>query len=164
RPDQWLDLQPGDAPAVAWHLDCTAAAVTGGVLDARGPYLQGGPGQRFIYLSWGELDDAGTFTMIRRAKLWLDGVDRATADAAVTAGRRACRGVPVGVTTGLWISAGDAGRRRATVAGWAELPAAARPDFASVNVGERGFADLVGVLCRAGIDAEAGVWSTADAD
>src|SRR5205823_9783847 len=91
RPDQWLDLQPGDAPAVAWHLDCTAAAVTGGVLDARGPYLQGGPGRRFIYLSWGELDDAGTFTMFRRAKLWLDGVDRATADAAVAAGRLTAR-------------------------------------------------------------------------
>ena len=91
----------------------------------------------------------------------LDGADVA---AAVTAVRRACPGVPVGVTTGLWICAGDAGRRRATVAGWAELPAAARPDFASVNVGEPGFADLVGVLCRAGIDAEAGVWSTADAD
>ncbi|MEU4425675.1 3-keto-5-aminohexanoate cleavage protein [Actinoplanes sp. NPDC024001] len=83
--------------------------------------------------------------------------------AAVAAVRRACPGVPVGVTTGLWISDGDAGRRLATVVGWADLPPAARPDFASVNVGEEGFRDLVEALHRAGIGVEAGVWSTADA-
>ncbi|WP_433834098.1 3-keto-5-aminohexanoate cleavage protein [Actinoplanes sp. CA-015351] len=83
--------------------------------------------------------------------------------AAVTAVRRACPGVPVGVTTGLWISDGDAGRRLATVTRWADLPPAARPDFASVNVSEPGFADLAEVLQRAGIGVEAGVWSPADA-
>ena len=67
------------------------------------------------------------------------------------------------MTTGLWISAGDVGRRRAEVAGWAELPAATRPDFASVNVAEAGFGELAEVLRRAGIGVEAGVWSTADA-
>ncbi|GIG87891.1 3-keto-5-aminohexanoate cleavage protein [Plantactinospora endophytica] len=83
--------------------------------------------------------------------------------AAVSAVRSACPGVPVGVTTGLWISDGDVGRRLALVDSWADLPSAARPDFASVNVGEPGFADLVEVLRRAGIGVEAGVWSTADA-
>ncbi len=82
---------------------------------------------------------------------------------AVTAVRRACPSVPVGVTTGLWISDGDAGRRLATVARWAGLSPAARPDFASVNVAEDGFTDLVDTLHRAGIGVEAGVWSTADA-
>jgi uncharacterized protein (DUF849 family) len=83
--------------------------------------------------------------------------------AAVLAVRGACPGVPVGVTTGLWISGGDAGRRLAAVAGWAALPAAGRPDFASVNVGEAGTAELVEALRSAGIAGEAGVWSTADA-
>ncbi|MBB2942730.1 uncharacterized protein (DUF849 family) [Actinoplanes lutulentus] len=83
--------------------------------------------------------------------------------AAVTAVRRACPTVPVGVTTGLWISDGDIGRRLATVARWAGLPPAARPDFASVNVSEPGFADLAEALQRAGIAVEAGVWSPADA-
>jgi uncharacterized protein (DUF849 family) len=83
--------------------------------------------------------------------------------AAVTAVRRTCPGVPVGLSTGLWITAGDPGRRLATVARWADLPAAARPDFASVNVSEVGFAELVETLRRSGIAVEAGVWSTADA-
>lgn len=83
---------------------------------------------------------------------------------AVTAVRRTCPGVPVGVSTGLWISDGDAGLRLATVARWADLPPAARPDFASVNVGEAGFAELVETLHRAGVAVEAGVWSTADAE
>jgi uncharacterized protein (DUF849 family) len=83
--------------------------------------------------------------------------------AAVTAVRRTCPGIPVGVSTGLWISDGDARRRQATVARWAELPVAARPDFASVNVSEAGFAELVETLHRAGVGVEAGVWSTADA-
>ncbi len=81
---------------------------------------------------------------------------------AVTAVHRACPGVPIGVTTGLWISDGDIGRRLATVARWADLPPSARPDFASVNLSERGFADLVATLQRADIAVEAGVWSTAD--
>jgi uncharacterized protein (DUF849 family) len=84
--------------------------------------------------------------------------------AAVAAVRAACPGTPVGVSTGLWIAGGDPGRRREQVGWWAELDAAARPDFASVNVGEEGFAELVELLRRAGIGAEAGVWSTADAD
>ena len=84
--------------------------------------------------------------------------------AAVAAVRPACPGVPVGVTTGLWVTGGDPAARLAAVAGWAALPAAARPDFASVNLGEAGAADLAGVLAAAGIGAEAGVWSAADAD
>ncbi|GAA4608010.1 uncharacterized protein (DUF849 family) [Actinoplanes octamycinicus] len=83
--------------------------------------------------------------------------------AAVTAVRRACPDIPVGVSTGLWITDGDAGQRLATVARWADLRAAARPSFASVNVSEPGFADLVAALTRAGIAVEAGVWSTDDA-
>jgi uncharacterized protein (DUF849 family) len=82
--------------------------------------------------------------------------------AAVTAVRQACPGTPVGVTTGLWITAGDAAARCAAVAGWASLRRAERPDFASVNVAEPGAADVAAVLADAGIAAEAGVWSVTD--
>jgi uncharacterized protein (DUF849 family) len=84
--------------------------------------------------------------------------------AVVAAVRRACPGLPVGVTTGLWISAGDVRRRLAEVSRWADLPVGERPDFASVNVSEPGFADLVEVLRGAGIGVEPGVWSIADAE
>jgi uncharacterized protein (DUF849 family) len=84
--------------------------------------------------------------------------------AAVGAVREACPGTPIGVSTGLWIAGGDPGARREQVGWWAGLDDGRRPDFASVNVGEEGFAELVEVLRQAGIGAEAGVWSVADAD
>lgn len=83
--------------------------------------------------------------------------------AAVAAVRQACPGTPVGVSTGLWIAGGDPAARRAAVASWARLARGARPDFASVNISEPGSAELPGVLAAAGIAAEAGVWSAADA-
>ena len=83
--------------------------------------------------------------------------------AAVAAVRQACPGLPVGVSTGLWITAGDHPARQAAVARWAGLPAAARPDFASVNVSEEGWAEVARALAGAGIGVEAGVWSVADA-
>ena len=84
--------------------------------------------------------------------------------AALIAVRQACQGTPVGVSTGLWITGGDAEARHAAVAAWADLPVAARPDFASVNLSEPGWTALCGELASAGIAAEAGVWSVADAD
>ena len=84
--------------------------------------------------------------------------------AAVAAVRQGCPGTPAGVSTGLWITGGDAAARASAVAGWAGLPAAARPDFASVNLSEPGWAELCGVLAGAGITVEAGIWSVADAD
>jgi uncharacterized protein (DUF849 family) len=83
--------------------------------------------------------------------------------AAVAAVRAACPATPVGVTTGLWVT-GDPRSRHAAVAGWAGLDDSQRPDFASVNVSEPGWQELVATLAAAGIAAEAGVWSPADAD
>ena len=83
--------------------------------------------------------------------------------AAVTAVRQACPAMPAGVSTGLWITGGDPAARGSAVAGWAGLPAAARPDFASVNLSEPGWAELCSALRTAGIAAEAGIWSVTDA-
>ena len=82
---------------------------------------------------------------------------------AVAAVRAACPGTGMGVSTGLWITGGDQRARRAAVAGWTDLDDAARPDFASVNVSETGWTELIAALHAGGIEVEAGVWSVADA-
>ncbi|MFF2611756.1 DUF5990 family protein [Kitasatospora sp. NPDC058046] len=86
RREELLDPQPGDAASATWTLDCTATTTPEGT-DLKGPYIQGRPGGRFIYLSWGTVDEAGAFTLFRRAKLMLDAVDPATAAAATRLGR-----------------------------------------------------------------------------
>jgi uncharacterized protein (DUF849 family)/SAM-dependent methyltransferase len=83
--------------------------------------------------------------------------------AAVIAIRHACPALPVGVTTGLWVADGDPAARQQAVTAWADLDRAARPDFASINVGEPGVAELADTLRGAGIGVEAGVWTTDDA-
>lgn len=81
RREELLDLHAGDGPTAVWALDC---AIDG--TDVRGPYIQGPPGGRFIYLSWGTVDDAGRFTLFRRAKLMLEDVPADVLDAAATSG------------------------------------------------------------------------------
>jgi len=68
-----VGMVPGDAPSAVWSLACTVAGRTPDA-DLRGPQIHGAPGKRFIYLSWGVVDEPGTFRMFRRAKLWIDGV------------------------------------------------------------------------------------------
>jgi uncharacterized protein (DUF849 family) len=97
----------------------------------------------------------------RRGEESLAAADIGTAVAAVGS---AVPGVPVGVSTGLWIADGDVDVRRRAVSAWRQLPAGQRPDFASVNAGEPGFADLADVLEGADIAVEAGVWSPEDAE
>ena len=69
RPPELLNLTPGDATEVTWTVDCEVKGS-----DVRGPYIQGRPGDRFIYLNWGSVDGDGRMDMFRRAKLMLDGV------------------------------------------------------------------------------------------
>jgi hypothetical protein len=73
KPDALWGLVRADAPTAEWELECTATEQASGI-DLKGPFLQGGPGSRFVYLSWGVVDEAEAFTMFRRAKLMLDGV------------------------------------------------------------------------------------------
>jgi hypothetical protein len=85
RRDELLGLVPGDAPAVTWTMECTAAASPAGT-DLKGPYIQGPPGGRFIYLSWGTVHGTAGFTLFRRAKLWLGGVPDGVLDQALELG------------------------------------------------------------------------------
>lgn len=90
RRDEPLDPHPGDAATAVWTLEATAVPVRAGI-DIRGPHIQGTPGGRFIYLSWGVVDGTGAFTMFRRAKLMLDAIDPGTLEAARRYGRLIAR-------------------------------------------------------------------------
>ena len=85
HPDDLLGLTSGDSRAAAWTIECTVTPVANGV-DVHGPYIQGPPGGRFIYLSWGTVGADRTFTMFRRAKLRLDAVPPDVMDGAVGSG------------------------------------------------------------------------------
>jgi hypothetical protein len=85
RRDELLGLVPGDAASATWTLDCTAVVSPTGV-DLKGPYVQGPPGGRFIYLSWGAVDGAHNFTLFRRAKLWLDAIPSGVMENAMELG------------------------------------------------------------------------------
>lgn len=97
-----------------------------------------------------------------RAADGTESLQAADIGAAVAAVRAACPATPVGVSTGLWITAGDPAARYAAVSSWAALPAGRRPDYASLNLGEPGSAELPGLLESAGIATEAGIWSVED--
>jgi sugar/nucleoside kinase (ribokinase family) len=73
RPAELLGVVPGDAPSATWVIDCSTATTSSGI-DVKGPYIQGPPRGRFIYLNWVVIDDDNTFTMFRRAKLMFDGI------------------------------------------------------------------------------------------
>ncbi|MEU2245602.1 DUF5990 family protein [Streptomyces sp. NPDC019224] len=90
RPDELLGLHPGDAAGARWTLDCTAAADAEGV-TVQGPYVQNRLGGRFVYLSWGTVDDNGLFSMFRRAKLVFADIDPAVLAAAVHSGHLTAR-------------------------------------------------------------------------
>ncbi len=85
RPAELLEPQPGDAPSATWTLECTTSASPTGT-EVKGPYVQDRLGRRFIYLSWGTVDESGTFTMFRRAKLMLDVIPDDVLTAAARAG------------------------------------------------------------------------------
>jgi uncharacterized protein (DUF849 family) len=93
-----------------------------------------------------------------RAASGRDTVEPGAVAAAVRAIRAACPGVPLGLTTGLWTTGGDAEHRHACVEAWEELP-----DYASVNLFEPGSAELCALLGLRGVGVEAGVWTLDDA-
>jgi hypothetical protein len=67
-------LVRGDAPGATWTVDVRALPTPDG-LDLRGPAVHGRRGERFLYLTWGQVTPAGAFEMFRRAKLMLGDID-----------------------------------------------------------------------------------------
>ena len=64
----------GDAESARWEIDLRAV-VADGVVDLRGPAVHGKKGNRFFYLTWGDVGSDGSFTMFRRAKLMLADIE-----------------------------------------------------------------------------------------
>ena len=67
-------LVRADSNHARWEFEVDVVR-NDGLVDFRGPVVQGRRGDRFIYLTWGNLDDAHGFKMFRRAKLMLDRID-----------------------------------------------------------------------------------------
>ena len=85
RRRQPVELVRADAAEARWDLDIDIVD-RNGEIDFRGPDVQGKPGERFLYLTWGDVGDDGGFEMFRRAKLMLHRVDAETIDAARNTG------------------------------------------------------------------------------
>ena len=68
-------LVRGDSTDVRWELEIRTPIDSDGALDFHGAAVHGKRGDRFVYLTWGNIDGAGEFTMFRRAKLMLNRVD-----------------------------------------------------------------------------------------
>jgi hypothetical protein len=69
-----VGLVRGDADQARWEVDVRTVVADGGV-DLRGPAVHGKKGDRFLYLTWGDVRADGTFAMFRRAKLMVADID-----------------------------------------------------------------------------------------
>jgi hypothetical protein len=81
RGSEVIDLVPGDAAEARFEIDVPVKAGRFG-----GPFVHGQRGERFLYLSWGELADGGAFTMFRRAKIHLDTLDAVALEGTIVEG------------------------------------------------------------------------------
>ena len=81
RKQEVVDLVAGDADEAVFEFD---VPVKNGKFG--GPFIHGRDGQRFVYLSWGVVED-GVFHMFRRAKLHVDHIDTGAADGHTVEGR-----------------------------------------------------------------------------
>jgi hypothetical protein len=71
RQKEVVERIPGDAAEACWTFPIDVVPGRTGGLDFKGPWVHGKPGERFLYLNWGEVDALGRFLGFRRAKLWL---------------------------------------------------------------------------------------------
>jgi hypothetical protein len=69
-----VGLVRGDADSARWELD-VPTVITDGEADLRGPAVHGKKGERFLYLTWGNVVAGHSFSMFRRAKLMIGDID-----------------------------------------------------------------------------------------
>ena len=69
-----IDLVRGDADSARWEID-VRPVVSDGAVDLRGPAVHGKKGERFLYLTWGDVGPGGSFDMFRRAKLMIGDIE-----------------------------------------------------------------------------------------
>jgi hypothetical protein len=77
-----VELVPADAADARWIVSVDVIERDDS-FDFRGPTVQGSRGERFIYLTWGDVDRSGGFDMFRRAKLMLNRIDPAIVRSAL---------------------------------------------------------------------------------
>ena len=77
-------LVPGDAASARWVLDVKLSPIGDGQVDFKGPAVHGKRGERFLYLTWGNLSGDGGFEMFRRAKLMLNRIEIALVESAAS--------------------------------------------------------------------------------
>lgn len=102
-----VQLHPGDAPAAVLTYTVRPRETSAGGLDFGGPYVHGRPGERFLYVTWGDVDASGAFAMFRRAKLRLADIPGEAVAAALRDGRP--------LVTPLCLTAADGSPRCASV-------------------------------------------------
>jgi hypothetical protein len=73
--DHPVGLVRGDAVDARWEIYVRTVVVDGGVVDLRGPAVFGKRGDRFLYLTWGDVGADGSFARFRRAKLMIGDVE-----------------------------------------------------------------------------------------
>jgi len=78
-------LVRADQTEIRWELDIDIVRKDTG-LDFHGPAVQGKRGDRFLYLTWGNVDPDTGFEMFRRAKLMLDRIEPTLIETAIDAG------------------------------------------------------------------------------
>jgi Family of unknown function (DUF5990) len=71
RDQEVVGLVNGDAMDAVFDIDLDIVEGPDGEPDFRGPYVYGRRRERFVYLSWGEVGEDGSFAMFRRLKLHL---------------------------------------------------------------------------------------------
>lgn len=76
----------GDAVEATWETDVRVESGSDGAVDFKGPAVQGKRGERFLYLTWGNVEPDGSFAMFRRAKLMLNRIDPALVTAGALVG------------------------------------------------------------------------------
>jgi hypothetical protein len=70
-----IGLVRGDADSARWEIDVRTVVADGGVVDLRGPAVFGKKGERFFYLTWGDVGAGGSFARFRRAKLMIGDIE-----------------------------------------------------------------------------------------
>jgi hypothetical protein len=70
-----VGLVRGDAVRARWEIDVRTVVADGGVVDLRGPAVFGKKGERFLYLTWGDVGAGGSFARFRRAKLMIGDIE-----------------------------------------------------------------------------------------
>jgi hypothetical protein len=84
------ELVPADAADATWDVEIDVSE-RDGEADFRGPAVQGKRGERFVYLTWGNVGADGEFEMFRRAKLMLHRIDPPVLERARRSGHLVAR-------------------------------------------------------------------------